>query len=189
MEEFFVILGFIVLIIVSVYLFIECEKKQKLEEKISEKQTAPIKVIQLTHTKTDVISKKEVYFTFESLSEKIIKYLTFEVTFYNDVNDETCHHLCKVVGPIKKHGIYGAGRKYDLFVPSDNSSRMKVTGLRIEYMDGTVESIYDERLNNTFGSYRVERGSTYLQKTHDNANAWYVVASIGFIIYLFLINA
>ncbi len=119
------------------------------------------KFIESCKSKGIVILKNSIYdeseytegtsFTFEiqNLSNKTIKYVTFNIVGYNSVNDKvtdrgSSQKSVKGVGPIEKNISGSYSFKYVWF--TDLVETFKVISVKLEYMDGSIKVIENPKL-------------------------------------------
>lgn len=80
-------------------------------------------------------------------SDKIVKYAKFTVTPYNAVDDMVessiggdTYKKLKATGPVKTGEVDGYGTTWECIWYNSTISYMKITGIELEYMDGTIIS-------------------------------------------------
>ncbi|MCQ2278591.1 MAG: hypothetical protein MJZ62_04745 [Bacteroidales bacterium] len=95
---------------------------------------------------------RDVHFNFKNKSDKTIKYLTFEVYFYNAVDDlvyceirNYCSFRGKYTGPVKPQG-HSDGGYWDCVIYNYQAKRIVLTSIDIEYTDGSSLHINKEEL-------------------------------------------
>ena len=88
----------------------------------------------------------------KNLSEKTVKYARFTVVPYNKVNDRVKgehdyngngEKTVEVTGPVKSKQIYGYGTYWDCLWYNWTIDYMLITGIEIEYLDGSIISTSD----------------------------------------------
>ena len=94
----------------------------------------------------------DCHIIWKNLSEKTVKYVRFKVVPYNKVNDrvkgkydynDNGAKTVKVTGPVKSKQIYGNGTYWDCLWYSWTIDYMLITGIEIEYLDGSIISTSD----------------------------------------------
>lgn len=149
-------------------------------QKKNENREDTIRIIKCYHSNVDFVGNTWVYFSFQNLSSKAIKYLFFTVSFYNNVGDLVTRKLCKVVGPIHIDEVHNDGKHWQLYVGGE-ATKMRLTEVKIEYMDGTSASFLGENLQKINGYHRVlsyGEGNTDTQRALKQWNFSYVFISI-----------
>ncbi|MFM2195107.1 MAG: hypothetical protein RL092_707 [Bacteroidota bacterium] len=83
----------------------------------------------------------------KNLSDKTVKYITFCVAPYNAVDDivqsqigNESYKFLNVTGPVKSGEISGKGSIWENIWYNSTIKYMKINGLKIEYLDGTIYS-------------------------------------------------
>ena len=88
----------------------------------------------------------------KNLSEKTVKYARFTVVPYNKVNDRVKgeydyngngEKTVGVTGPVKSKQIYGYGTYWDCLWYNWTIDYMLITGIEIEYLDGSIIRTFD----------------------------------------------
>ena len=83
----------------------------------------------------------------KNLSEKTVKYVRFTVVPYNEVNDRVKgehdyngngEKTVSVTGPVKSKQIFGYGTYWDCLWYNWTIDYMLITGIEIEYLDGSI---------------------------------------------------
>ncbi|WP_371375057.1 hypothetical protein [Sporomusa aerivorans] len=84
----------------------------------------------------------------QNTSDKVIKYIDFTVVPYNAVNDtvkctirRSSESTGRVTGPVNPKQWYGEGYRWSNAWYNNTIVRAELIGVRVEYMDGTVENI------------------------------------------------
>jgi hypothetical protein len=99
----------------------------------------------------------------KNLSEKTVKYARFTVVPYNAVNDRVkCKYdyngngekVVKVTGPVKSKQIDGYGTYWDCLWYNWTIDYMLITGIEIEYLDGSIISTSDVNIIQKLGYTR-----------------------------------
>jgi len=99
----------------------------------------------------------------KNLSEKTVKYARFTVVPYNKVNDrvkgkydynDNGEKVLKVTGPVKSKQIDGYGTYWDCVWYNWTIDYMLITGIEIEYLDGSIISTSDVNIIQELGYTR-----------------------------------
>lgn len=99
----------------------------------------------------------------KNLSEKTVKYVRFTVVPYNKVNDRVKgkydyngngEKVVKVTGPVKSKQIDGYGTYWDCVWYNWTIDYMLITGIEIEYLDGSIISTSDVNIIQELGYTR-----------------------------------
>ena len=99
----------------------------------------------------------------KNLSEKTVKYARFTVVPYNKVNDrvkgkydynDNGEKVVKVTGPVKSKQIDGYGTYWDCLWYNWTIDYMLITGIEIEYLDGSIISTSDVNIIQELGYTR-----------------------------------
>ncbi len=99
----------------------------------------------------------------KNLSEKTVKYARFTVVPYNKVNDrvkgkydynDNGEKVLKVTGPVKSKQIDGYGAYWDCVWYNWTIDYMLITGIEIEYLDGSIISTSDVNIIQELGYTR-----------------------------------
>jgi len=99
----------------------------------------------------------------KNLSEKTVKYARFTVVPFNEVNDRVKgkhdyngdgEKTVKVTGPVKSKQIDGNGTYWDCLWYNWTIDYMLITGIEIEYLDGSVISTTDINIIEKLGYTR-----------------------------------
>jgi hypothetical protein len=99
----------------------------------------------------------------KNLSEKTVKYARFTVVPYNKVNDRVKgkydyngngEKVVKVTGPVKSKQIDGYGTYWDCLWYNWTIDYMLITGIEIEYLDGSIISTSDVNIIQELGYTR-----------------------------------
>ena len=99
----------------------------------------------------------------KNLSEKTVKYVSFTVVPYNKVNDRVKgehdyygygEKTVRVTGPVKSKQIDGNGTHWDCLWYNWAIDYMLITGIVIEYLDGSIISTYDVNIIQKLGYTR-----------------------------------
>ena len=130
------------------------EKERLLKEKNREK-TQKEKLRQIIRIKKFYSSSPnsaggvDFNIIWQNKSNKIVKYATFEVVPYNAVGDvvectirNSSTFRGQVTGPIKKNKWNGYGTTWSNAWYNNTIKKIKVTGVDIDYVDGTSETLY-----------------------------------------------
>ena len=130
---------------------------QKLQELKMEKRVKNIvRVTKLQVSKPNSVGGVSVYIGFKNMSDKVIKYITFEVVPYNAVGDimrceirDYANFGCQATGPYATgEGIAGNNSAYwDCAWYNSTIASIQLRGIDIEYMDGTSVSLSGNELN------------------------------------------
>lgn len=137
---------------------LEKEKKDKKERLLKEKnreKTQKEKLRQIIRIKKFYSSRPnsaggvDFKIIWQNKSNKTVKYATFEVVPYNAVGDvvecsirNSSTFRGQVTGPIKKNKWNGYGTTWSNAWYNNTIKKIKVTGVDIDYMDGTSETLY-----------------------------------------------
>jgi hypothetical protein len=130
------------------------EKERLLKEKNREK-TQKEKLRQIIRIKKFYSSRPnsaggvDFNIIWQNKSNKIVKYVTFEVVPYNAVGDvvectirNSSIFRGQVTGPIKKNKWNGYGTTWSNAWYNSTIKKIKVTEVDIDYVDGTSETLY-----------------------------------------------
>ena len=130
------------------------EKERLLKEKNREK-TQKEKLRQIIRIKKFYSSSPnsaggvDFNIIWQNKSNKVVKYATFEVVPYNAVGDvvectirNSSTFRGQVTGPIKKNKWNGYGTTWSNAWYNNTIKKIKVTGVDIDYVDGTSETLY-----------------------------------------------
>lgn len=99
----------------------------------------------------------------KNLSEKTVKYARFTVVPYNKVNDRVKgeydyngngEKIVEVTGPVKSKQIDGYGTYWDCLWYNWTIDYMLITGIEIEYLDGSIISTSDVNIIQELGYTR-----------------------------------
>lgn len=130
---------------------------QKLQELKMEKRVKNIvRVTKLQVSKPNSVGGVSVYIGFKNMSDKTIKYITFEVVPYNAVGDimrceirDYANFGCQATGPYATgEGLAGNNSAYwDCVWYNSTITSVQLTNIDIEYMDGTSVSLSGNELN------------------------------------------
>lgn len=99
----------------------------------------------------------------KNLSEKTVKYVRFTVVPYNEVNDRVKgeydyngdgEKTVLVTGPVKSKQIDGNGTYWDCLWYNWSIDYMLITGIEIEYLDGSIISTSDINIIQKLGYNR-----------------------------------
>lgn len=101
----------------------------------------------------------------KNLSSKTVKYAYFTVKPYNAVNDPVKSEISsslyddgtitlKVTGPVRANSIDGYNTYWECMWYNSTIDYMKITGIEIEYMDGTKISTSDQKIIESIGFVR-----------------------------------
>ena len=99
----------------------------------------------------------------KNLSEKTVKYARFTVVPYNKVNDRVKgeydyngngEKVLEVTGPFKSKQIHGYGTHWDCLWYNWTIDYMLITGIEIEYLDGSVILTFDVNIIQKLGYTR-----------------------------------
>ena len=99
----------------------------------------------------------------KNLSEKTVKYVRFTVVPYNEVNDRVKgeydyngngEKTVEVTGPVKSKQINGNGTYWDCLWYNWTIDYMLITGIEIEYLDGSIISTSDINIIQELGYTR-----------------------------------
>jgi hypothetical protein len=131
------------------------EKERLLKEKNREK-TQKEKLRQIIRIKKFYSSSPnsaggvDFNIIWQNKSNKVVKYITFEVVPYNAVGDivectirNSSTFRGQVTGPIKKNKWNGYGTTWSNAWYNNTIKKIKVTGVDIDYVDGTSETLYN----------------------------------------------
>lgn len=136
----------------------EAEQKKLEEEKktIEDKVKEIIRVTKLAKSKPNSAGGVDLFIGFENKSEKVIKYITFDVIPYNAVGDPVkCDIRRRSLFGAKSTGPYniGEGLEGDYSGYWENAwynyhvETLSLNEINIEYMDGTTVTLSGEELN------------------------------------------
>lgn len=118
----------------------EAEKKEKLQH--------TIKVLKVYTSNPNSANGVDLHIVWENTSDKTIKYCSFTAVPYNAVNDpvkctirNNSDYTGQVTGPIEPGQVSGEDRRWDCAWYNNTITRAELTGVRIEYMDGSTVNI------------------------------------------------
>lgn len=104
----------------------------------------------------------------KNLSVKTVKYARFTVAPYNEVNDQVKGDLdysgngektVEVTGPVKSNQVNGNGTYWDCLWYNWTIDYMLITGIEIEYLDGTTISTSDINIIEQLGYVRPQNNN------------------------------
>ena len=123
-----------------------------------------IKITSCYFSRPDYCGGRDIYFRYQNLSKKTIKYLIFEVEFYNAVDDLVSCFIrnktlfrCKDTGPIYPLKYNDKKTYWPLLIYNWQVTKMRLKTIEIEYMDGTTLEIEQDALRFILG-YKSEYG-------------------------------
>lgn len=131
------------------------EERKKAEAAKSEKERVHslIRVYNLTVDDIDSVGGVDVKISWVNNSDKVIKYIYFDVKAYNAVGDAVESEIGGyMVGNLKDTGPYNhgegdiAGGIWENVWYNNTVVRLEFSNILIEYMDGTKETISDDSL-------------------------------------------
>ncbi len=95
----------------------------------------------------------DVYLNFKNISDKTVKYASFTLVPYNAVGDMVKSEIggdtykkIQLTGPIKPGATGGYGHYWSTLWYNSTITHMKITGIELEYMDGTTISTNNESI-------------------------------------------
>jgi hypothetical protein len=116
---------------------------EKNEELISKS----ISIINYYTSKPNSAGGVDCNIIWKNNSDKTVKYIHFSVAPFNSVDDMveseiggTTYQKITVTGPIKPNTTHGYGTYWECIWYNSTISYMKITGIKIEYMDGSIIS-------------------------------------------------
>lgn len=93
----------------------------------------------------------------KNVSDKTVKYADFTCALYNAVDDmvqDTITHRFyfkgRVTGPVQPNEIYGKNYFWENAWWNNSGKYVKITGIQLEYMDGTKIEIPDSHIDELF---------------------------------------
>lgn len=128
-------------------------KDEEAKKDAIEKARSIIRVKKVWLSEFDSVGGIDVLINYTNNSEKVIKYATFGVQFYNSVGDVvTCEikkdriNYCEDIGPYAKgEGLNNTNWRWGKFY-NWNIAYVKLVSLEIEYMDGSKVNLTGEEL-------------------------------------------
>lgn len=91
----------------------------------------------------------------QNMSDKEIKYVNFEVSFFNNVGDPAINEIStyktnianvQLIGPIAQYGIGGEDEYWDCIFYNSTAKRWSIDSLEIIYMDGDSITLDDREI-------------------------------------------
>ena len=134
-------------------------KKQQEEEKKQAEATAQeadrvaklqqtIKLLKVYTSNPNSAGGVDLHVAWQNLSEKTIKYISFESIPYNAVDDpvkctirQTSSFKGQVTGPIEPGTVYGENYRWSCAWYNNTIKRAAIVGVKIDYMDGSSVTI------------------------------------------------
>ena len=128
-------------------------KDEEAKKNALEKARSIIRVKKVWLSEFDSVGGIDVLINYTNNSEKVIKYATFGVQFYNSVGDiVTCEirkdriNYCEDVGPYAQgEGLNNTNWRWGKFY-NWNIAYVKLVSLEIEYTDGSKINLIGEEL-------------------------------------------
>lgn len=117
-----------------------------------------IKITSCYFSRPDYSGGRDIYFRYQNLSNKVIKYVTFELEFYNAVNDVVSCFIrnrtlfrCLDTGPIYPLKFNDKKTYWPKLIYNWQVAKMHLKSIEIEYMDGTTLEIEENALRYILG--------------------------------------
>lgn len=140
----------------------EIEKNEKAErekrnkhyvENQKENAREIIRISRYYASRPNSASGVDISIVWQNKAKKTVKYATFEVLPYNGVGDvvkcsirDNTYFTGQVTGPIKSGAWYGNNTQWSNAWYNSTIKKIKLTEIKIEYMDGTKESLYGDNI-------------------------------------------
>jgi hypothetical protein len=124
------------------------KQKEQQEQNKKNKLQSIIRVSKVFTSDPNSAGGVDFHVIWQNTSDKVIKYASFTVVPYNAVNDvvqctirRSSESTGRVTGPINPKQWYGEGYLWENAWYNNTIERAELMGIRVEYMDGTVENI------------------------------------------------
>ena len=121
--------------------------KNQEEEKNAPLITTSIAIIKYYTSNPNSAGGVDANIIWKNISDKIVKYARFTAAPYNAVDDMVSSEIggetlkkMKVTGPVKPGSTNGYGSTWECIWYNHSITHMKITGIELEYMDGTIIS-------------------------------------------------
>jgi hypothetical protein len=119
----------------------------QFEEVLPESIVASLQIVKLKTEKPNSAGGVDCNIVWKNTSDKTVKYIRFSVAPFNAVNDMVASEIgnktyvkLEVTGPVKPGETYGRDTLWESVWYNSTISYMQITGIEIEYMDGTIYS-------------------------------------------------
>jgi hypothetical protein len=128
-------------------------KANTTDEKDANQITSSIAIIKYYTSSPNSAGGVDANIVWKNKSDKTVKYARFTAAPYNAVDDMVTSEIggetykrMKATGPIKPGATDGYGTTWECLWYNSTITHMKITGIELEYMDGTIISTNNESI-------------------------------------------
>ena len=119
----------------------------QFDEILPESIFSSVQIVRLKTEEPNSAGGVDCNIVWKNTSDKTVKYIRFSVAPFNAVNDMVASEIgnktyvkLEVTGPVKPGETYGRDTLWESVWYNSTISHMQITGIEIEYMDGTIYS-------------------------------------------------